>query len=77
MRYHTDMGALIPEAKCFDKFFELRLTVAETISCGFLRVISQRRVATPTNKKSYGLKIYELQIQKRDELFTPSRLTVA
>jgi hypothetical protein len=36
----------------------------------------QRRVATPTNEKSYGLKIYELQIQKRHELSTQSRLTV-
>jgi len=36
----------------------------------------QRRVATPTNEKSYGLEIYELQIQKRHELSSQSRLTV-
>jgi hypothetical protein len=76
-RYHTDLGALIAEAKCLDKSFELRLTVAETISCGFQRPIVQRRVAKPTNEKSYGLEIYELLIQKRHELFTQSRLTVS
>jgi hypothetical protein len=56
---------------------ELRLTVTETILCGFQRPIGQRRVATPTNEKSYGLEIYELQIQKRHELSNQSRLTVA
>jgi len=55
---------------------ELRLTVTETILCGIQRPIGQRRVATPTNEKSYGLEIYELQIHKRHELSTQSRLTV-
>jgi hypothetical protein len=69
-RYHTDLGALIAEAKWLDKTIELRLTVAETILYGFERPIGQRRVATPTTEKSYGLEIYKLQIQKRPELST-------
>ena len=36
----------------------------------------QGSVTTPTNEKSYGLKIYELQIQKMHELSTQWRLTV-
>jgi len=76
MRYHTDLRAVIASAKCLDMSIELRLTITETILCGFQRRIGQRRVATPTNEKSYGLEIYELQIQKRHELSTPSRLTV-
>jgi hypothetical protein len=55
---------------------ELRLTVTEMIWCGFQRRIGQSCVAIPTNEKSYGLEIYELQIQKRHELSTQSRLTV-
>ena len=76
-RYHTDLGALIAEPKWLDKSFKLRVTVAETTSCGFQRPLGQGRVATPTNEKSYGLEIYELHIQKRQELSTQSRLTVA
>ena len=75
-RYHTDLRALIASAKCLDMSIELRLTVTETILCRFQRPIGQRRVATPTNEKSYGLEIYELQIQQRHELSTQSRLTV-
>ena len=75
-RYHSDLRALIASAKCIDLSSQLRLTVTETISFGFQRPIGQRRVATPTNEKSYGLEIYELQIQKRHELSTQSRLTV-
>ena len=76
MRYHTYLRALIASGKCLDMSIELRLTVTETISCGFQRPIVQRRVATPANEKSYGLEIYELQIQKRHELSAQSRLTV-
>jgi hypothetical protein len=39
--------------------------------------IGQRRVAIPTNEKSYGLETYELLIQKMHELSTQSRLSVA
>jgi hypothetical protein len=55
---------------------QLRLTVTETILRGFQRPNGQRRVATPTNEKSYRLEIYKLQIQHRHELSTQSRLTV-
>jgi len=74
--YLTDLRPLIALAKCLDMSIELRLTVTETILCGIQRPIGERRVATPTNEKSYGLEIYELQIQKRYESSTQSRLTV-
>ena len=75
-RYYTDLRALIASAKCLDMSIELRLTVTQTILCRFQRPIGQGRVATPKKEKSYGLEIYELQIQKRHELSTQSRLTV-
>ena len=77
VRYHTDLGALIASVKCLDKCIALRLTVTETISCGFYRPIGQRRIVTPMDKTSYGLEIYESQIQQRHELSTRFRLTVA
>jgi len=55
---------------------QLRLTVAETIQSWFQSPAGQRRVATPTSEKSYGLEIYELQTQKRHQLSSRSRLTV-
>jgi len=44
--------------------------------CGFQWPIGQRRVATPMDEKSYGLEIYESQIQKRHELSAQLRLIV-
>jgi hypothetical protein len=75
-RYHSDLGALNPKAKCHDKTIELMWTVAETILCEFQRLIGQRHVVTPTNDKSFRLEIYELQIPKRPVLSTKPRLTV-
>ena len=62
--YPTDFRALIASAKCLDMSIELRLTVTETISCGFQWPIVQRRVVTPKKEKSYRLEIYELQMQR-------------
>jgi hypothetical protein len=72
---HPDLGTLIADAICIDKSIELRLRVTDTISCGWLLPIGPRRVATPTNEKSYVLEIYKLQIQNRHELSTQSRST--
>jgi hypothetical protein len=76
VRYHTVLRSLIASAKCLDMSIELRLTVTETILCGFQRPIGQRRVATPPNEKLYELEIYALQIHKRHKLSTQARLTV-
>jgi len=62
--YPTDLSALIASVKCLDMSIELRLTVTETILCGFQWPIVQRRVATPKKEKSYGLEIYESQMQR-------------
>jgi hypothetical protein len=77
VRYHTDLRALIASAKCLDMSIELRFTVTEMILCGFQSPNSQRCVATHMNQKSYGLEFSQLQIQKRTEFSTQSRLTVA
>jgi hypothetical protein len=76
VRYHTVLRSLIASVKCPDMSIEFRLTVTETILCGFQRPIGQRRVATPTNENLYELEIYDLQIHKRHDLSTQSRLTV-
>ena len=61
--HHTDLGALIAPAKSLDMCVELRLTVTETISCGFQRPIGQRRVTTPQKEKSSGIDSHRLQKQ--------------
>jgi len=76
VRYHTDLRALIASAKCLDMSIKLWFTVTETILCRFQSPNSQRRVATHMNQKSYGLEFSQLQIQKRTEFSTQSRLTV-
>jgi hypothetical protein len=76
VRYHTDLRALIASVKCLDMSIKLRFMVTETILCGFQSPHSQRRVATHMIQKSYGFEFSQLQIQKRTEFSTQSRLTI-